>query len=222
MLKNDIKKELKILYYDLETVALERDKDGCVFWQLSGCIEIDGEVVEEFNYLVNPGDEANYEDGCMEFNDLTIEQVKGYTHHAKVYEKFLALLEKHCNKYDKTDKMFLIGYNNISFDNPRLRDWFNCIDKIKANKYQTFGSYFWSNSIDVFPLLSLLFIKYRNVFENFKLETVGPKCAELGLIDKKFGENTNFHDAKFDIDITRALFHMLCNAFKLNVFDNPE
>lgn len=43
---------MKILYYDLETTGVKYWKNG--IHQIAGMIEIDGEIVEAFNFNVQP------------------------------------------------------------------------------------------------------------------------------------------------------------------------
>jgi len=48
-------------------------------------------------------------------NKIDISKAK-YTQ-KQLYGEILAKLDRRCFKYNKRDKMFLVGYNNISFDN---------------------------------------------------------------------------------------------------------
>ena len=42
----------------------------------------------------------------------------------EVYVKFVNMLSKYVDKFDKKDKFFLVGYNNASFDNHFLKAFF--------------------------------------------------------------------------------------------------
>jgi DNA polymerase-3 subunit epsilon len=74
-----------------------------------------------------------------------------------------------------------------------LRSWF-----VKnGDKY--FGSWFWSNSLDVMVLATQKLLSKRAKMENFKLKTV---AAEFGItIDEQ-----RLHDAQYDIDLTRYIY----------------
>ncbi len=219
MIKKQKDQPVKILYYDLETVTLGHPKNCCAFYQFSGIIEINGVEVDRFDYLVNPNGEFEYDDECLIFNGITRDDLATYKAHEEVYEEFIALLDKHVNKFDKTDKLFKCGFNNMAFDDPKLWEWFAGMDIKKGNKYCTIGSYMWANAIDIYPIISLVFIKYRNLFPNFKLETVAKKLAEMGLLDKKYSEDVNYHDALVDIEATRDIFHFALKMFKFDLFN---
>ena len=45
-------KPVKKIFYDLETTGVDHRRNG--IHQLAGCIEIDGEIVESFNFKVAP------------------------------------------------------------------------------------------------------------------------------------------------------------------------
>lgn len=219
MIKDKKDQPIKVMYFDTETVTLENPVNCCAFFQLGGIIEIDGVEVERFNFHLNPNEEFEYNEDCLIFNNITRDDLNLYPSHEDVYEEFIAILDKHVDKFDKNDKIHTIGFNNAPFDNPKLWEWFAGMDVKKDSKYCTIGSYFWSNTIDVFPLTSLLFIKYRGLFPNFKLRTIIEKLAQMNLLDKKYLNDTNWHDAVFDIEATRDLFHLVTKMFKMNIFE---
>ena len=113
-----------------------------------------------------------------------------------VYEKFIKLLEKYVNKFDKKDKFHLSGYNNASFDNEFLRNFF------KRNNDNYFGSWFFSDSLDVMILASFKLMKERHLLEDFKLKTVA----------KHFGiavDENRLHEAGYDVELTMQIFNKL-------------
>lgn len=253
MIKDAKDKPIKILYFDTETVTLESPELSCTFFQLSGMIEIDGVEVERFDFYMNPDHSCMYDPESLAFNGITEEDLEKHPHHTKVYPEFLAILEKYIDKFDKNDKLHVIGFNNLKFDNDKLWNWFALIDHLKEQEierkyneqvtlyaqtglpedkpgrkekvYCTYGSYMWTSpSIDCYPLIGLVFIKYRNLFPNFKLQTVAKKLAEMGLIDKRFNDDENWHNALFDIEATRELFHFALRMFRFNLFEktSPE
>lgn len=112
-----------------------------------------------------------------------------------IYKTFVGDLDKFVDRYDKTDKMYLIGYN-INFDAEWMRAMFI------RNKNEFFGSYFFYPPIDVMQLAAYKFMKNNIHPENFKLATV---CKQVGIrVDDK-----NLHDAMYDISITRQLYNKL-------------
>lgn len=246
----DTTKHVKILYYDLETVTLESPVDACAFFQIAGIIEVDGEEVERFNFLVNPEKSCTYDQGCLDFNEITEVDLESYMSHEEAHAKLVALFDKHVNKFDKNDKMLTLGFNNLAFDHSKLYNWFSYIDHLKEQriaedyrqkqlKYQrtgleedkpgrmekvfnTFGCYCWTNALDCFPYLSLIFAKHRNLFKNFKLQTVAMKLAQMGFLDKRYLEEDNWHDALFDIEATRDLFHFCLRMMNIKLFENSQ
>lgn len=240
-------KDIKLLFFDTETVTLESPEKSCTFFQLSGMIEINGVEVERFNFYMNPNHSCEYNPECLTFNNITEADLQAFPDHTEVFPKVIAILNKYIDPFDKNDKLHCVGFNNLKFDQDKLWNWFDMMDDIKRTEiqnayndqmkiyemtqdpedkpkrmkkvYNTFGSYCWTNAIDVFPLLSLIFIKYRGLFKNFKLSTVSKKLAQMKLIDEKFEDDDNWHKADFDIDATRELFHFALRMLNLNLYE---
>ena len=185
---------MKYVYFDLETTGVMHWKNG--IHQMSGAIEVDDVVLDEFNFKVAPNPKAIIDKGALDVGGVTEEQIKEYAPMSIVYKDFTALLAKHVDKFNKTDKFFLVGYNNASFDNQFLRAWF------VQNNDNYFGSWFWSNSIDVMVLASEYLKEVRHTMVDFKLKTV---AKQLGIeIDEK-----KLHDAKYDIHLTSSIYKII-------------
>lgn len=182
---------MKIFYFDLETTGTNPGKNG--IHQISGMIEIDGKVMEEFDFHVKPNPRAIFEDTALAVAGVTKEQIMSYPEMGVVYNQLVTMLSKYVDKYDKNDKFFLCGYNNAAFDNQFLRGFF------LQNGDMYFGSWFWSNSIDVMVLSTVYLSTKRAAMENFKLSTV---AATIG-IDVKEDE---LHNAMYDIYLTRGIY----------------
>jgi DNA polymerase-3 subunit epsilon len=181
----------KLFFYDLETTGVKFWKNG--IHQISGCIVIDGEVKESFDFKVCPYASAEIEDDALLVGGVTKEQILSYPEMKVVYEKIIAMLSKYVDKYDKTDKFHLVGYNNSSFDNQFFRAFF------VQNFDNYFGSWFWSDSIDVMVLASNKLKSERKNMINFKQITV---AKYLGIdVDE-----TNIHNAEYDISICRKIY----------------
>lgn len=184
----------KILFFDLETTGTRFWKDG--IHQISGIIEIDGEIKEQFDFKVRPNPAAEISDEALKVAGVTREQIFAYPEMRAVYIEFTEMLSKYVDKFNKSDKFHLCGYNNRGFDDPFLRAWF------VQNGDQYFGSWFWSDSIDVMVLACQHFMKDRSSMVDFKLKTV---CAKAGItIDE-----SKLHDAAYDIMLTRELYHLI-------------
>lgn len=182
---------MKLLFFDLETTGTLHWRNG--IHQISGMIEIGGEVKETFDFKVRPNPACTIEDEALAVGNVTREQVNSYPEMKKVYADVCAMLSKYVDKFKKADKFFLVGYNNASFDNQFFRAFFvQCHDNY-------FGSWFWSNSIDVMVLAAEHLKEKRAQMTDFKLKTV---ARFMGIeIDE-----TKLHDAIYDIDLTRNIY----------------
>ena len=114
----------------------------------------------------------------------------------EVYRKFVNMLAKYVDRFDKRDKFFLVGYNNAAFDNQFLRGFF------LQNGDVYFGSWFWSNSFDVMVLATSYLAERRAEMENFKLSTV---AKFLGI----WVSDDELHNAMYDIELTMKIFNIV-------------
>lgn len=190
---------MKLLFFDLETTGTNPGKNG--IHQISGEIVINGVTKEQFDFHVQPNPKAIIEEEALNVAGVTREQVLAYPEMGEVYSNFVALLGKYVDKYDKKDKFFLVGYNNAAFDNQFLRGFF------LQNGDNYFGSWFWSNSIDVMVLASEHLTERRAEMENFKLSTVA-KFLGVSVSDD------SLHNALYDIKLTRKIYEIVSKKNK--------
>lgn len=175
---------MKFIYVDTETTGLDPKLNAIV--QLAYIVEIDGKVVEEGNLKMRPFDGAVIEDEALKVQGRTTADLASFGFAADELEKFLAMLRKHVDPYDKTDKLIWCG-QNVPFDRDFVRAWF----LRHGNKY--FGSWFHYHHLDLLALSMAAQIAGRATFKNFKLVSV---CEALGVPLKA-------HDALNDIRATR-------------------
>lgn len=185
---------MKLVFFDLETTGTNPGKHG--IHQISGQIVIDGVVKESFDFHVQPNPKALIEEEALKVGGVTREQILAYPPMQQVYQEFVDMLGKYVDKFNKKDKFFLVGYNNAAFDNQFLRGFF------LQNGDVYFGSWFWSNSIDVMVLASAYLATRRPEMENFKLSTV---AKTLGIVVN----DDSLHDAMYDIELTKAVFDIV-------------
>jgi DNA polymerase-3 subunit epsilon len=185
---------MKNLFYDLETTGTKHWKNG--IHQISGLIEINGEVVKEFDFKVRPNPKAEIEDKALEVGRVTRDQILAYPEMQVVYKELSEILDSYVNKYDRSDKFFLVGYNNRSFDDAFFRAFF------VQNHDEYFGSRFFADSHDLIVLASYYLKSHRTKLPDFKLSTV---AKFLGVeVDE-----TKLHDATYDLYLTRSLYYKL-------------
>lgn len=182
------------IFYDVETTGTKPNKHS--IHQLSGIVEVDGVIAEEFNYKVRPHPKAEITKEAMSVCGKTEKEILTYPEIGIVFAAFTNLLKKYVNPYEKTSKAWLIGFNNRSFDDLFLRMFF------ELNKNQYYNSWFWSDSIDVLCLASEYLMDRRTSMPSFKLKRV---ALELGL---SVDEN-ELHDALFDARITRDIYRIV-------------
>jgi DNA polymerase-3 subunit epsilon len=183
----------KLLFFDLETTGLDPVKNA--IHQIAIGILIDNELFK-IGFKIKPFNGAIIEQSALDVAGVTKEQILLYPEAIKVYDCIVNILSKHVDKYDKTDKFHLVGYNNASFDNQFLRQFFT------QNNDKYFGSWFWSDSIDVMVLASDKLKSVRHEMENFKQSTVAKKLGiEL--------DETKLHDALYDLDICYEIYKLV-------------
>lgn len=200
----------KLFFYDTETTGTRHWKNG--IHQISGAIEINGDIIESFNFKVKPVEGAKIEKEALDIAGVTEADIMEYTPMNVLYQKIEKMLAKYVNKFDKKDKFHLVGFNNAGFDNAFFRAWFvqNSPNEKAALYGNYFGSWFWADSIDVICLVAYCLKDVRHELEDVKLKTV---AAYLKIeIDE-----SKLHDALYDIELTRAVYHKLINNYLRNV-----
>lgn len=185
--------KFKKVFIDVETTGVDHMLNGII--QIAGTISFFTDEglsdMESFNYNVAPFPSDVIEDKALEVNKVSREQIAAYPSPQEVYGKLRNLFGKYCDKYDRQDKMFFIGYNS-RFDYDFMRSWF------EKNNDVYFGSFFFFPPIDVMNLAIVDLIKHRHLLPNFKLETVSKHC---GITTEGM-----LHDADVDIELTKRLY----------------
>ena len=189
---------MKLLLFDLETTGLDCVKHG--IHQVSGRVIINGEVKENFDFKVRPKETAIYDQAALQVGNVTEEQLRSYIPMGTQFSRFISMLDKYVSKFDKTDKFYLVGYNNAHFDNQFLRQWFT------DNGHKFFGSYFWSNSCDCMVLATPYLMDKRKDMADFKQSTVA-KALGINV------EAEKLHDASYDIVLCHAIYDKVCGKY---------
>ena len=188
----------KIIFIDTETGGVNPEKAALI--QLSGIIRIDKKDVEKFNFYIKPFENSEVNEKALEVQGRTLDELKAekYIEEKEVYKQFINLLDKYIDKYDKTDKFIVAGYN-VRFD----------VDILKA-LFQRHGNNFLFSYLDssmLDPLYSIRLLQIAGilpVLENNKLETW---C-------KHFGIELKAHDSLEDIEATKKLIGKLISLIR--------
>ena len=184
----------KLFFYDTETTGVKFWKNG--IHQIAGIIDIDGEIKESINLHPRPHPRAIIEEEALKVGNVTRKQIFEYDDMSVIHKKLTDRLAVYVDKFDPSDKFFLIGYNNRGFDDSFLRAFF----KQCGGDY--FGSWFWSNPIDVMVLAAEKLMDVRAEMVNFKLMTV---AKHFGIEIDKY----QLHDAFYDAQLTRDIYYKI-------------
>ena len=188
----------KIIFIDTETGGVNAEKSALI--QLSGIIEVNGVEKEKFNFYIKPFENSEVNEKALEVQGRTLEELRTdkYIDESIIYKKFLEILDKYIDKYDKNDKFIVAGYN-VKFDIDILKALF------ERNNNKFLFSYFNSSMLD--PLYSVRLLQVASmlpVLENNKLETW---C-------KYFNIELKAHNSLQDITATKKLIEKLVELIK--------
>lgn len=181
---------IKRIFIDVETTGL--DPAVCGIWEIGLLVEIDGVVQEEFTATMNPGDVELHE-SAIEKSGVSAEYISKQDNHKEVFEEFVELLDDYIDRFDKNDKFLFYAYNS-KFDESFIRRWF------ERNNHKYYGSYFYSNSIDIMSLVGHVLASLRMKVPKFNLETI---CSVFNV------NLSDSHRAHADIGATYKLVKVL-------------
>ena len=190
---------MKICYIDTETTGL--DAKTCGIIQLAAIMEIDGEVVSEFETKIRPFDGCSISTEALAVSGAKLEDLDGFPQEWEALRAFLEWLGKHVSKFDKSDKAFFSGYNT-PFDIEFVRKFF----ERNGDKY--FGSWFWSGSLDVMGFALWHLATKRHLMPNFKLGTVADEVLGKERAAQIMGAE-GLHNALGDIRLTREIMKVV-------------
>ena len=199
------------LFFDTETFAI--NTDGVII-QLSGILDIDGEIVDEFNFRCKPLTQFadKIEDDCVKFHKknglITKENWKTEFRPAnEVWYDLRKWMDKYVDPTNRSSKKFnIIGYNS-SFDVKNMRAW---MEAVSGDKW-AFSNYFNWCDIDVMRILNFLLLEIKGGWENFKLTTVYENLCEAGMCNKIEGMA---HDASYDNIMVREIYNSVLLPMK--------
>lgn len=182
------------IFIDTETTGL--DTSRCGITQLSCILEVNGEV-KEFNRYIKPFDGASITQEALNITKRTMEELNTFESEVVVFRDFVDFLDEHINKFDKNDKLNVVGYN-IEFDINILSALF----KRRGNDYM--WSYF-KRPVCLFKGIALL--QHMGVVEPTHNQKLSTMC-------EKFYIPIDAHDSLEDIRATRELYYKVKQEIK--------
>ncbi|MDT8441469.1 MAG: 3'-5' exonuclease [Desulfuromonadales bacterium] len=194
----------KLLFIDVETTGTDPFRHGLI--QISGCVQIDDQIKEAFDYFVRPFPNDQIEDEALQVTGIDRRQLlpepdpqhlavpgQEFLDPQDVYARLAVMFGRYIDKFDRGDKFQFVGYNAHSFDMPFLRRFW------EKNGDRFFGSWFWYPCLDVMLVWAQILLDERARLPNFKLASVARHCG-LQVDDSRL------HDSGYDIELTRDLW----------------
>lgn len=195
---------VKYFHCDLETSGTDKNRHGIL--QIAGCIEIDNKVEEYFEWFVKLYPDQEIDPDALAVNNIKPEDIETFMDPRVCLSEIKKLCSKYVDFWDKTDKFFFVGYN-AKFDYDFFREFFikGAITEKEKQFGNGFGNYFWVPPLDVMNIAAMAIRHQRGQYNlpNFKLITV---AKLFGIV---VDDEAEFHNARFDIDVTRKLFKLL-------------
>lgn len=189
---------MKVIYIDTETTGLNPNENGMI--EIAAIIEQSGTIIDEIVLELNPLSYSKpiiITPEALEVNGRDEKDFPKLPNSERQFKRFIRFLNKHIDRFDKTDKLKVIGYN-VTFDIGFIEAWF------KDNGNDFYGAYFYRKELDVFALVKHL--------THFGL--IDTEDEKLGTICEHFGiEHGEKHTAKADIIATRELYTVLRKKF---------
>lgn len=198
-------KGIKHFWVDTETLSFDQSQPDII--QLACLVEQGGKVIDKWASYMKPCIFDKVEPGIWEFHQKHLGKSKSdilnkFPDQNKVFDEFMDFLNKHCDPFDRTDKMIMGGYN-VGFDRNKIIAWFD------YNNYNNLFSYFAGRTLDVYHILSFLLDDLN--LPSFKLENVWKYLVENGIVADIKGNN---HSAITDITQTYMLYKKIVKPAK--------
>jgi len=190
MKRETMKRDIKILYFDVETTGLSVWHHDII--QFAALVEINGALEEEVNFKMQPLDLDNIDPKAVEVHGMDRDFLSQQQTAREGYGKILSLLDRFIDRYNKLDKFYAAGFN-VGFDVKFLSKMF-----YKHNN-KFFGSYFFGAKLDPYQLIAFVDVKKGEPQHRYTLATLA----------SRFGISLQAHDALSDIKATRELTQIL-------------
>lgn len=189
----------KICWIDLETSGLDTSLAGII--EIGAVMEIDGREVGTFHTYINPASTLIVDPEALEVNGMTLEQIRSAPCESAAKDAFTKWLGQFIDKFDKTDKA-LIGGFNVGFDVEFIRAFWNRA----GDKY--LGSWFYWHLVDMRAFAAYYLRDDWADMPNGKLQTVVKRIIGDDAYNNLM-EGQQAHTALTDIRGTIEAFHKM-------------
>jgi len=187
-------KEIKLVFADVETTGLDPKTDHIT--------EIAIITDKTYSWYINPDSfPRDYEEKVVPITGLTREFLsRNGVREEEAYNDVIRVLSDYIDKYNPSDKAFLVGYNPL-FDESFLRElWLR-------NNDNYYGSFFYSYSLDVGDGVIKDIIEGKTFFPT---DNTGKISFRLANVCRSYGiEIARAHSARADIEATRDLYYRI-------------
>ena len=187
----------KVFWFDTETTGITPKINSIV--QIAGLIEINGKVVEEFNFFARPHEvDVGITIEALDIIGKDINTLREYPETRATYLRLKDLMGKYADPYDRTDKFSIAG-KSVVFDISFLKYFFE-----REEDHFLFALLDPKHILDIGGIINYCrFLGYLPI-EDSKLETV---ANYLGI-------ELTAHEALSDIRVTREIFNILARRLK--------
>jgi DNA polymerase-3 subunit epsilon len=184
---------MKVFWFDTETGGLDRQKSALL--TLDGWIEIDGKRVEEIHLKFRPFPNDLVEDGALQTNHLTREEIANFPLPQEGFNKLKAIFRKYVDPFvKKADKkpyhgLCPAGYN-VNFD----------VEVLEAFYKKNGDNFLWAtldyHKLDVMQTAMIFTMAGLIQPQGMKLVNVA-EHLEIAM--------DNAHDSSCDIETTKKI-----------------
>lgn len=190
---------MKELFIDFETTGLPQNGsfERVGVTQFSCIYRENGAVQWELDLHCRPFEGALISKEALHVTGKTIADLEAAPPEEEQFEVFRKRMEAVIDKYDKTDKAFMIGHN-VKFDEAVMRAWISRSMK-SSNKKYWFGSMFWWPPVCTAIVTAAKHRHSRHAFPGMNLAAC---CEHLELE----WDETKAHDSLYDVRKAMELY----------------
>lgn len=184
---------MKLLFLDTETGGLDCKINPAL--QISGIVEVDGKILQEFDLRLRPHTSSVVDPKALSVNGLDPERLYDPDRLDPIdaYKKLKSIFLTYIDKYDREDKFYLVG-QNVHFDYGFLLELWNR----QGDNY--LGSFIHYHKIDLIALTAALRLAGKLPTDE-RLPSM-----KLASLCEYFQMPVQTHDSMSDIRQTREIF----------------